>query len=82
MAPEVMAPMEEGMGLEGVLQTQGIAQTEGLGIMEGVAKSAPSRAAASSAPPKPPLRSAFPSMRSAVVWAEILGKPKALQRRK
>jgi hypothetical protein len=29
-----------------------------------------------------PRRAARPSMRSAVVWAEILGKPKALRNRK
>ncbi len=34
------------------------------------------------APTPAPRRPGMPSMRSAVVWAEILGKPKALKNRR
>ena len=83
MAPEAIRPTEEGMGTEGLFQTQGIGLTEGLGIVEGVPAKAASRAAApSAAPPKRTVLSAMPTMRSAVIWSEILGKPKALRGRK
>ena len=72
----------EGIGTEGFGQTEGIGQMEGVGYMEGTRKNAPSRASAPSAAPKRQVRSGLPSMRSAVVWAEILGKPKALKGRK
>ena len=81
MAAAVIRP-EEGFGKEGTIQTQGIGLTEGLGIMEGTKKSVTSRAAAPSAAQKRQIRSGLPSMRSAVVWAEILGKPKALKGRR
>ena len=85
MDSDVIRPIGEGMGTEGLIQTQGIGLTEGLGVMEGTAKSVTSRlptARAASAAPKSPRRSGLPSMRSAVVWAEILGKPKALRGRR
>lgn len=81
MAPEVIR-LEEGFGTEGLGQTEGIGQMEGVGQMEGTKKIAPSRAPAPSAAPKRQIRSGLPSMRSAVVWAEILGKPKALKGRR
>ena len=86
MAAAVIRP-EEGFGTEGTIQTQGIGltegtgQMEGAGIMEGTGKTAAPRASAPAAP-KSAARSARPAMRSAVVWAEILGKPKALKGRR
>ena len=81
MAPEVIRPAE-GFGTEGFVQTEGIGQMEGVGMMEGTAKNAASKARTVSAAPKRQIRSGLPSMRSAVVWAEILGKPKALRGRR
>ena len=81
MAAGAIRP-EEGFGTEGVLQTEGVGLTEGLGIMEGTKKSVTSRAAAPSAAPNSTVRRALPSMRSAVVWSEILGRPKALRGRR
>ncbi len=81
MAAAVIRP-EEGFGTEGTIQTQGIGLTEGLGIVEGTPKNVTSRVAAPSASPKNTIRSAMPAMRSAVVWSEILGKPKALRGRR
>ena len=72
----------EGLGTEGLGQMEGIGQMEGVGYMEGTKKTVPSRASAPSAAPKRQVRSGLPSMRSAVVWAEILGKPKALKGRR
>ncbi len=82
MDPRVNRPLEEGMGTEGLFQTQGIGLTEGLGIVEGAPGKAASRASAPSAAPKKTVLSAMPTMRSAVIWSEILGKPKALRGRK
>lgn len=64
----------EGAGQEGLEQQEGVTSAEG-----------PVRAAvspASAAAPKMLRREARPSMRSAVVWSEILGKPKALRGKK
>ena len=81
MAPGAIRP-EEGFGTEGIIQTEGVSQMEGVGIMEGTKKTVAPRAAAPSAAPNRQIRSGLPSMRSAVVWAEILGKPKALKGRR
>ena len=73
-APEEIR-LTEGVGWEGSLQTEGPIPPKGGG------KAAAPRAAAAPAPEGQSRRS-FPSMRSAVVWAEILGKPKALRGRR
>ena len=39
------------------------------------------RPAPKPAPPREPKPRELPSMKDAIVWAEILGKPKALRRR-
>ena len=62
----------EGIGQEGLEQMEGLFATEGPGL-------AGAPAAPASAAPKKLRREARPSMRSAVVWSEILGKPKALR---
>ena len=82
MTPEEIRLGEGAVQLEGVSQTEGIGQMEGVGTVEGRRKTVASRAPAPSAAPKKQIRSGLPSMRSAVVWAEILGKPKALRGRK
>ena len=79
MSPGEIRP-EEGFGTEG-FGTEGLVQTEGIGYMEGPERPAAAKAAAAPAAPKKTVRSAMPGMRSAVVWAEILGKPRALRKR-
>ena len=82
---------EEGMGLEGLERLDGIGaaegvggkegslQTEAVGHMEGAAPVRPKAAPAPTPALKKRLREGMPTMRSAVVWSEILGKPKALR---
>ena len=82
MTPEELRPGEGAVQLEGVSQTEGVGQMEGVGYMEGRRKTVPFRAPAPSAAPKRQVLGGLPSMRSAIVWAEILGKPKALRGRR
>ena len=65
---------EEGFGQEGTWQTEGVEQTEG------PKKPPAAPRAAAPAAPKKTRRGAMPGMRSAVVWSEILGKPRALRK--
>ena len=51
-------------------------------VMEGPAPRRAAQAAPEATVRKRQLPGAMPSMRSAVVWAEILGKPKALKGRR
>ena len=85
---------EEGMGLEGLERLDGLGvmegvgslegslQTEGVGHAEGPAPVKPNAAQAPAAAPKKRLREGMPTMRSAVIWSEILGRPKALRGKK
>ena len=61
----------EGAGQEGLEQQEGVTSAEGP-----VREAVPSAPAAATEKSR---REARPSMRSAVVWSEILGKPKALR---
>ena len=83
MAPATVR-LEEGFGTEGVVQLEGVGQMEGVGHMEGPERTVQPvvRASAAASAPKKTARAAMPGMRSAIVWAEILGKPKALRGRR
>jgi hypothetical protein len=82
MTPEEIR-LGEGAGrMEGFIQTEGVSQTEGVGQMGGTGRTVTSGAPAPSAAPKRQVLGGLPSMRSAIVWSEILGKPKALRGKK
>ena len=68
---------EEAPILEGIVSTEGAVSTEGHPVRRAAAPVKPAAPAR-----KKRLPGGMPSMRSAVVWSEILGKPRALKGRR